>query len=134
MTAGSVHPTCTMLGQSPQDIQCLRMSTLQVKEKGPPEHPLWKLRSKEEAQEFWEEEFGHLKSKNGPSSASQQQQEQKNEQRPRSFVASRDGQSPTFTAALAAMSGTTPMPDEARLRPSMNAPDQQHVRQKTGNG
>jgi len=110
------------------------MSTLQVKEKEPPEHPLWKLRSKEEAQEFWEEEFGHLKSKNGPSSASQQQQEQKNEQRPRSFVASGDGQSPTFAAAVAAMSGTAPMPDEARLRPSMSSPDLQHVKQKAGNG
>jgi ketosteroid isomerase-like protein len=27
-----------------------------------PTHPIWKLRGKEEAQEFWQQEFGHLSS------------------------------------------------------------------------
>ena len=33
--------------------------------KPPEKHPLWQLRSKEEAQAFWQEEFGHLSSDDG---------------------------------------------------------------------
>ena len=32
----------------------------QSRGKEEPQHPLWKLRSKQEATEFWEKEFGHL--------------------------------------------------------------------------
>lgn len=105
--------------------QCLRGSVLQVEEKGPVQHPLWTLRTKEEAQQFWEDEFGHLKTRNGASSAGQQnQKEKKQEQRVRSFVASGDSQPQAEAAGAAtAVSGTAPTPDQARLRPSTSAPD-----------
>ena len=96
---------------------------MQVKEKEISEHPLWRLRSKEEAQQFWEEEFGHLRSKDSASSAGQQKQERAQEQRPRSFVASGDPHCPAVAAATAAMSGAAPVPDQARLRPSIATPD-----------
>ena len=105
--------------------QCLKGSVLQVEEKGPVQHPLWTLRTQEEAQHFWEDEFGHLKNRNGASSAGQQREkEKKQEQRVRSFVASGDSQPQAEAAeAATAVSGTAPNPDQARLRPSTGAPD-----------
>ncbi len=104
--------------------RCPTGSIPQVEEKGPVQHPLWTLRTKEEAQQFWEDEFGHLKSRNGASSAGQQRQKEKQEHRVRSFVASGDSQ-PQAEAAEAAtvVSSTVPTPDQARLRPSSSAPD-----------
>ncbi len=94
-----------------------------MKEKEALKHPLWQLRSKEEAQQFWEEEFGHLRGQDSASSASQPKQERGQEQRPRSFVASGDGHCPAVAAAAAALTGTAPVPDQARLRPSITTPD-----------
>ncbi|CAL5227549.1 g10540 [Coccomyxa viridis] len=107
-------------------LDCMKKRTAyahQVKEKETSEHPLWRLRSKEEAQQFWEEEFGHLRSKDSASSAGQQKQERAQEKRPRSFVASGDTHCPAVAAAAAAMSGAAPVPDQARLRPSVTTPD-----------
>lgn len=97
------------------------LNALQVKEKGPVEHPLWTLRTKEEAEEFWEDEFGHLKRDNSASAANQQKQQKAQEHRPRSFVASGESRFPAVTLAAAAMACAAPKPDQARLRPSVPA-------------
>ena len=96
---------------------------MQVKEKGPPEHPLWTLRTKEEAQEFWEQEFGHLRREQEASAAGQPPPKTEREQRPRSFVAS--GDVPTSAAAITAAvrAYRVPKPEEARLQPGVPAPD-----------
>lgn len=96
---------------------------MQVKEKGPPEHPLWTLRTKEEAQDFWEQEFGHLRREQEASAAGQPPQKTDQEQRPRSFVAS--GDVPTSVAAITAAvrAYRVPKPEEARLQPGVPAPD-----------
>ncbi|KAK9808468.1 hypothetical protein WJX73_009592 [Symbiochloris irregularis] len=42
---------------------CLKQRTKYadlVRGRKEPQHPLWKLRTKEQATEFWEKEFGHL--------------------------------------------------------------------------
>ena len=98
-------------------------SGVQVKEKGPPEHPLWTLRTKEEAQEFWEQEFGHLRREQDASAAGQPSPKTDQEQRPRSFVAS--GDVPTSAAAITAAvrAYRVPKPEEARLQPGVPAPD-----------
>ena len=96
---------------------------MQVKEKRPSEHPLWTLRTKEEAQEFWEQEFGHLRREQDASAAGQPPRKADRDQRPRSFVAS--GDAPTSAAAITAAvrAYRVPKPEEARLQPSVPAPD-----------
>ena len=111
-------------GQQGPSLCAVNMSScVQVKEKGPPEHPLWTLRTKEEAQEFWEQEFGHLRREQQASAAGQPPQKTDQEQRPRSFVAS--GDVPTSAAAITAAvrAYRVPKPEEARLQPGVPAPD-----------
>lgn len=50
-----LSPECTWLSLAAQDAGVPKE----------PKHPLWELRTKEEAQEFWQREFGHLNTGEG---------------------------------------------------------------------
>ncbi|CAL8462553.1 g2086 [Coccomyxa elongata] len=81
-----------------------------------PKHkPLWKLRTKEEAQEAWDREFGHLRTEGGQARAEA-------ENRPHlGFVASHNNyQSPAFAKAAQALAGQPPTPEQCRLRPTID--------------
>lgn len=85
---------------------------------------MWKLRGKEEAAEFWDREFGHLR-KDAGSPEGERPPPPRREQGGREFVAtlkSRGMQSPVFAAAAAAaMSRPSPSPEEARMRPTVES-------------
>ncbi len=81
-----------------------------------PKHkPLWKLRTRDEAQEAWEREFGHLRTEGG-------QARVEAENRPHlGFVASHNNyQSPAFAKAAQALAGQPPTPEQCRLRPTID--------------
>jgi len=84
----------------------------------PPEQvtSLWKLRTKEEAQEFWEAEFGHL-SRKGLRVDAEVSNSQENGHH--YFVASHSKPSPALATVVAALSRESPSAEEARLRPNV---------------
>jgi hypothetical protein len=82
---------------------------LQVPEKEPQQRPLWKLRTKEEAQGFWEGEFGHLRADPGTPEGRPRQRTAKE----REFVASQRGSG----RQLPVLARAAPTPEDARMRP-----------------
>ncbi len=94
------------------------------------ERSIWALRSREEAERFWDSEFGHLRREGGAAPQEQTAQQQEREQQharsrtagQQSFVASLNVQqpSPAFAAAAAALGRlqAAPSPEQAQVRPT----------------
>jgi hypothetical protein len=88
--------------------------------------PLWRLRSRQEAEEFWEREFGHLKGEGATQAQQQQQQQQEAHHvggQHHSFVASLKQQpSPALVAATAALlKAPAPSVEQGQIRPTTGA-------------
>ena len=99
--------------------------TLQVAVQVPAEaealKPMWRLRSRQEAEAFWESEFGHIRRGEGAEQTQEQQQEQHVGAQHHSFVASlkQQGPSPALLAATAALAkGASPSPKQGQIRPT----------------
>ena len=94
-----------------------RVAARQVSD-APKHEPMWKLRTKEEAQEAWEREFGHLSAEGGTARAQPQSRHQPG------FVASHNNyQSPAFAKATEALAGSAPTPEQSRLSPTVDPAD-----------
>ena len=84
---------------------------------------MWRLRTRQEAEAFWEGEFGHLRRGEGAQSTQEQPQEQQERlgDKHHSFVASlkQQGPSPALMAATAALAkGASPSPEQGQIRPT----------------
>ena len=90
------------------------------------ERSIWALRSREEAERFWDSEFGHLRREGGAAAqeAATGQARQQHEQSgagQQGFVASWHVQqqpSPAFAAAAVGRAQPAPSPEQAQLRPT----------------
>lgn len=112
------HLVCSCLQQSClphyREHWPMPVCSCQVPEKDPMHHPMWKLRTKEEAKDAWEREFGHLTEEAGTAKAQPQRRHQTG------FVASHNTyQSPALAKAAAAVAGHPPTPEQARMRPTV---------------
>ena len=89
------------------------------------ERSIWALRNREEAERFWDSEFGHLRRDEGVAQEQtadrEEQQEDPSRKDQQSFVASWNMQhSPAIAAAVAALQNghPAPSPEQAQMRPT----------------